>query len=157
MLTPLSVSAQSTAAIEACTRLTEDGARLACFDREVAAHMARARSAAAVGAPAAASAAATKLTEEQKLGLTPGRIQQLERPRNAPPPLQELEARIESLYVDPNGHQVIRLENGQVWRQVETSEFSVHPGDSVKISKGLSGSYFMLFGSHRSARVSRVK
>lgn len=157
MLTPLSVSAQSTAAIEACTKLTEDSARLACFDREVAAHMARAGSGAAVTAAGAVPAAATKLTEEQKLGLTPGRIQQLERPADAAPPLKELEARIESLYVDANGHQVIRLENGQVWRQVETYEFSVHPGDTVKISKGLSGSYFMLFGSHRSARISRLK
>jgi hypothetical protein len=150
-LLPLGASAQSMAAIEACTKLSDDTARLACFDREVAAHVAREHSVTAAPAPA------TKLTEEQKLGLTPGRIQQLERPAGAPPPLQELEAKIESLYVDANGHQVIRLENGQVWRQVETHAFDVRPGATVTISRGVSGSYFMLFGTHRSARVSRVK
>lgn len=160
MLAPLTALSQSGSPIEACARLTNDQARLACFDREVAAQMAREGHPAAgpAAAPAPPPAPAAKLTEEQKLGLTPGRIQQIERPAGAPPPLQELTIKIASQHTDGNGHQVFTLENGQVWRQVELdTSFTVHPGDAVTISKGVMGSYFMSFGTHRNTRVSRVR
>lgn len=162
---PLTLLAESNSAIEACTQLSDDQARLACFDREVAAQKARegrhsqpsaAAPAHAVAAPAPA-AAAPQLTEEQKMGLTPARIQQLEKPPGAPPPLKELTVSVQSISVDGNGHQVFTLDNGQIWRQVELDgSFSVRPGDSVLISRGVSNSYFMSFGKHRNTRVSRV-
>jgi hypothetical protein len=177
---PLGVMAQSNSALEACAKLSDDQARLACFDREAAAQTAHeghaaataaaataAPAAAAVGVAAAAPAAATaaapvaaapKLSEEQKMGLTPARIQELEKPPGAPPPLKELSLKIQSNTTDGNGHQVFTLENGQVWRQVEPdTRFSVHPGDTVTISHGVLGSYFMSFGSHSNCRVSRVR
>jgi hypothetical protein len=158
-LMPLTAMSQSNSAIEACTKLTDEHARLACFDREVGAQMAReARAAAPAGpAPATAPTPAAKLTEEQKMGLTPGRIQQLERPTDAPAPLQELAVKVTSLTTDLAGHQVFTLSNGQVWRQVEVDEkFSIKAGDEVTISRGVMGSYFMSFGKHRNTRVSRV-
>ena len=160
MLCPLPVPAASNAALYACTRIADDSPRLVCFDREVAAMMAREHAAGAAPAAAAtAPAAAPKpLTAEQQMGLTPGRIQQLERPANAPPPLDTLTVAIQSITVDGNGHQVFTLQNGQVWRQVELdTRFSVNVGDSITISHGASGSYFMSFGKHRNTRVSRVR
>jgi hypothetical protein len=170
LLAPACALAAGNAALEACTRLTEDSARLACFDREVPAMIAREHptprgSAASAGAPASASAApggvapaGQPLTDEQKMGLTPGRIQQLERPADAPPPPATMTIAIQSLSSDGNGHQVFVLENGQVWRQVEMdTQFRVKEGDSVTISRGVSGSYFMSFGKHRNTRVSRVR
>jgi hypothetical protein len=162
-LWPLTLVAQSGSAIEACAQLRDDQARLACFDREVAAQKARealhSQPSAAVPAHVAAApaAAAPQLTEEQKMGLTPARIQQLEKPPGAPPPLKELTVTVESISVDGNGHQMFTLGNGQIWRQVELDgSFSIHPGDSVVISRGVSNSYFMSFGKHRNTRVSRV-
>jgi hypothetical protein len=158
-LSPLTVPADPFSAIEACTKLSDDQARLACFDREVAAHQAREmRHPPAPAAAPAAAAKAPQLSEEQKMGLTPGRIQQLEKPPGAPPPLKELTVTIQSISVDGNGHQVFTLGNGQIWRQVELDgSFSVRPGDSVVISRGVSNSFFMSFGKHRNTRVSRVR
>jgi hypothetical protein len=166
MLLPLPVLAASTAALEACTKITDGSARLACLDREVAALLAREHAPTAAAVPpaaatvpaAAAAAAPGALTEEQKMGLTPGRIQQIERPPSAPPPLQTLTVAIKDMSVDANGHQVFTLENGQVWRQVELdTRFSVHVGDSIEISRGASGSYFMSLGKHINTRVSRMR
>jgi hypothetical protein len=169
MLSPLSVWAASNTALEACTKLSEDSARLACFDREVAALMARehARAPAAAAAPAAvapapaavapAPAPAKQLTEEEKMGLTPGRIQQLERPPSAPPPPETMTVDIQSIAVDANGYQVFTLVNGQIWRQVERdTTFRVKAGYSIVISRGVMGSYFLSYGKHRNTRVSRV-
>jgi len=165
-LLPLPLLAANTAALEACTKIADGSARLACLDREVAALLARERTpagevplAAATTAPTAASTPApAQLTDEQKMGLTPGRIQQLERPPAAPPALQTLTVPITAISVDGNGHQVFTLENGQVWRQVELdTRFSVHTGDSITISRGASGSYFMSLGKHINTRVSRVR
>lgn len=161
-LAPLAVAATSNAALKACTKLSDDAARLACFDREVAALTAReaAPPAAAAGKAAPAPAAAPpvrQLSEEQKMGLTPGRIQQLERPPTAPPSPSSMTVAIQSNSVDGNGHQLFTLANGQIWRQVEVdSHFSVKPGDSITITKGALGSYFMSLGKHRNTRVSRV-
>lgn len=156
---PLTALAQRNAAIEACTRLSDDQARLACFDREVKAQMAReaAHPASPAAAPVPPPPAPTQLTEEQKMGLTLGRIQQLEKPPGAPPELKELTVAIKSVSVDGNGKQVFGLDNGQIWRQVELDQhFSVKPGDSVVISRGVAGSYFMSYGKHRNTRVSRI-
>jgi hypothetical protein len=161
-LTPLTALSQANSAIEACTKLTDEHARLACFDREVGAQMAREAHAATAAPPAAAvappaPALASKLTDEQKMGLTPGRIQQLERPADAPPPLQALTVKITNLTTDLANHQIFTLENGQVWRQVELDgSFTVKAGDVITISRGAMGSYFMSFGKHRNTRVSRV-
>jgi hypothetical protein len=163
-LSPLPLLAASNAAIEACTKIADDGARLACFDREVAAVLAREHAPAVAAAaptaspPAVAAPPAAPLTEEQKMGLTPGRIQQLERPASAPPPPQTLTIAIQSISVDGNGHQVFTLENGQVWRQVELdTRFTVNAGDSITISRATMGSYFMSYGKHRNTRVSRIR
>jgi hypothetical protein len=154
----LGARAESLTAIEACTKLSDDRARLACFDREVGAEMGhRASDSAPASTSVAPVAPAPRLTEEQKLGLSPGRIVQLERPASAPPPLKELTVTIQSLSTDANGHQVFTLQNGQVWRQVELDEaFFVHAGDAVTISRGALGSYFMSFGTHRNTRVTRL-
>jgi hypothetical protein len=91
------------------------------------------------------------------MGLSPARIEQLERTPGSAPPPKELTVTIQSIALDGNGHQVFTLSNGQIWRQVESDAFIVHPADSVVISRGVSGSYFMSFGKHRNTRVSRLR
>ena len=160
MLLPLPVLAATTSALEACTKVTDDSARLACFDREAAALISRGHAPAAAAASVAAAPAASPapLTEEQKMGLSSARIEQLQRPPSAPPPIQTLTVAITGVSADGNGHQLFTLENGQVWRQVELdTHFSAKPGDSITISRGISGSYFLSLGKHSNTRVSRVR
>jgi hypothetical protein len=166
-LGPAVTVAASTAAIESCTKLTDDKERLACFDKEVAAQIAHesrgaadaARPAPPASAPTASSGSATppKLTAEQKMGLAPERIQKLEAPADAAAPLKTLTANIQGVRTDADGREVFTLENGQVWRQVELEpRFTVHPGDTVKIERGVFGSFFLSANVHSNTRVTRV-
>lgn len=91
------------------------------------------------------------------MGLTPDRILELQGSR-ATGDLKELTAKIRAVSGDPAARRSFILENGQVWRQVEPdSEFYVRPGDTVRISKALFGSYFMSVNSHMNTRVSRAR
>lgn len=166
-LLALAGAAPSGAQVETCTHLSNDHERLACFDREVAAQMAREGHSPGSQTPAATATTAStatkpetespKLTEEQKLGLSPARIEKLEKPPGAAPPPSELAVTIQSVARDGRAHQVFTLTNGQIWRQVEVdATFAVHAGDSVVISRAILGSYIMSFGKHLNTRVSRV-
>ena len=148
---------------QACAKVADDKARLACFDRQVAvltaaqAQQADARGAAVSGGSVAAAGA--KLTPEQKIGLPRGTVDKLEAaPGSAPEPqLENFEARIRSVSVGAGGREVFALENDQVWRQSETKpEFSVHPGDTVRISRGALGSFWLSANVHSATRVSRI-
>jgi hypothetical protein len=165
---------------QSCAKVADDKARLACFDRIAAqAQQADTRSGAGIGsagtastgAPGVASGAAAaasggsiaavgaKLTPEQKIGLPRGTVDKLEAaPGSAPEPqLQDFEARIRSVSVGAGGREVFALENDQVWRQSETKpDFSVRPGDTVRISRGALGSFWLSANVHSATRVSRI-
>jgi hypothetical protein len=162
----VATAAASTAAIESCTKLADDKDRLACFDKEVAAEIAREShggSGAASVTPstsAAASGAAKppKLTEEQKMGFGAEKVQKLEAPADAPVPLKTLTTKIQSVTTNANGREVFTLENGQVWRQVELDpKFTVHPGDAVQIEHGAFGSFWLSANVHSHTHVTRMR
>ena len=157
-------AAPSPAGIESCPQISDDKQRLACFDRESAPQKQRAQATspppASLAAPAAAAtvpaAAATQLTPEQRVGLTSGQILQRQSPPSAPD-LKELTAKVQEVSANSTGRGLFTLENGQVWRQVEADpNFSVKPGDTVRITKALLGSYFMSVNAHMSTRVTRT-
>jgi hypothetical protein len=162
---------------QSCTKVADDKARLACFDRTAAqAQQADVRSGgpagtastgapgATIGAAAAASggsiaAVGAKLTPEQKIGLRRGTVDKLEAaPGSAPEPqLENFEARIRSVSIGAGGREVFALENDQVWRQSETKpNFVVRPGDTVRISRGALGSFWLSANVHSATRVSRI-
>jgi hypothetical protein len=165
---------------QSCTKVADDKARLACFDRTAAqAQQADIRSGAgsgpagtaSTGAPGVTSGAAAaasggsiaavgaKLTPEQKIGLPRGTVDKLEAaPGAAPEPqLDNFEARIRSVSIGAGGREVFALENDQVWRQSETKpDFAVHPGDTVRISRGALGSFWLSANVHSATRVSRI-
>ncbi len=162
------------AGIESCAGVTDDHQRLACFDREVGLMKAQRRSgtqaASATGAVGATSAAATsatsgagtaavpasQLTPEQRMGLTPGKILQLQGTANKSPDLKELSVKIRAVSTDATHRGVFRLDNGQVWQEVEPdAKFAVQPGDTVLITRGMLGSYFMSASAHMNTRVTR--
>ena len=151
------------AALQACVRITQDSARLACFDREIAA-LSAGTSSGAASAPAgsaAAGATAPPLTAEQKMGLSTEGVRKLEAEKGInpaePKPPQELTAHLASVSRNSAGREVFTLDNGQVWRQCETrARFEAHTGDAVKITHGAVGSFWLSTDTHNWTRVERV-
>jgi hypothetical protein len=147
-------------AVQACAKVTGDAARLACFDRQVALLGSADGGAAPASASTESTAPGTKLTPEQKMGLPRGKVDKLEAaPGAAPEPvLKDFTARIRSVSAGAGQRQVFVLDNDQVWRQAESkTNFSVSPGDTVRISRGALGSFFMSANSHVATRVARVR
>jgi hypothetical protein len=70
-------------------------------------------------------------------------------------------ARIDSLRVAATGLAVLTLDNGQIWRQLETEdEFPLQAGDTVRIDRAAMGSYRLKpvrEGWKRSMRVTRTQ
>jgi hypothetical protein len=145
------------ASLRACAALTNDGQRHACYDREMA-KLASEPAVAAVPVPATAAAPSSTQsvpTPEQRFGLSSSRAQASESE-----PLQELEAKVASVREISDGRKdraLIELDNGQVWRQIDTDvTVRLRQGDPVVIKHNVFGSYW-LSGNERSWRVRRVR
>jgi hypothetical protein len=82
--------------------------------------------------------------------------------RKAPPePKQDtsIRSRIRGTFTGWKGKTVFTLENGQVWRQTDRSEFSKRlENPEVIITRGIMGSYYLSVEGHGSrCKVTRVK
>jgi len=142
--------------LDDCPRIAGDKERLACFDREFAL-LAQRKPPIAAKPAAPSTPAAAELTPEQAVGLPPGKILKLQKSADGTE-IKALDARIERVSVNAMGRGVFKLENGQVWQQVESDpKFEVHPGDTVHLTKALGGSFFMSASKRMSTRVSRVE
>lgn len=140
------------AELRRCMAETDDGRRLACFDRE-AASLAGAAAPAATGIAGAAPA----LTPEQRFGLR-GEVarETLEREKAATPVADRLQAKVVAVAVGATGDWVVTLDNGQVWAQVPTgTRYRIRVGDAVEITPGALGSYMLTGESGRAVRVRR--
>jgi hypothetical protein len=132
----------------ACTELTEDATRLACFDREVAEirkHSAQTQTRAAP-------------TAEEQFGLSDKKVLGLEaRPDQTPTP-RMLRARIVSISRTATDRQVFVVDSAQTWQQIELDpDFAARIGQEVTISKGALGSFWLATDSHHATRVTRVR
>jgi hypothetical protein len=164
---------------ESCGQIGADKERLACFDHELALQKERKQTAAPAAATAPASTTAhvpatapasaaapvvarstpppAELTPEQAMGLTPGRILQIQGGTSATK-LNKLSAKIVGVSTNSSGREEFRLENGQVWSQVEPdSNFKVQPGNTVVITRGALDSFFMSANTHMNTRVRRAQ
>jgi hypothetical protein len=132
----------------ACTQLTEDTVRLACFDRE----MAEVRK----NKPQPPTPAA--LAAEQQFGLSDKQVLGLDaKPGQAPTPTV-LHAHIVRVSRSATQRQVFVLDNAQTWQQIELDlDFAVRIGQEVTISKGVLGSFWLATDSHRATRVKRIQ
>jgi hypothetical protein len=158
---------------ESCGPISDDKDRLACFDRELALQKEQKQTAAPASTTAPESAAASasgeapavtrrppplpELTPEQAMGLTPAKILELQGGPSATK-LNKLSAKIEGVWVNSAKREVFKLENGQVWSQVEPDpNFTVQPGDTVVITRGALDSFFMSANTHMNTRVRRAQ
>lgn len=164
----------------ACRHIASSPARLACFDRQSAAIASaraatvtgpgpatgesRAKSPELVNAPSAAlggavAAHSSGLDPVQTFGLPPGQIlAREEAARNAPRPLNHIEAHIVALAGGADGREIFTLDNHQVWAELEPEgDLYAKPGEAVEISRGLLGSYSLSLKSRRSCKVTRLR
>lgn len=169
--------------ILACRHVADNASRLACFDRESAA-LANPAHASAAGAPepraapspaavaraqpsrgdtaAAGNAAApgATLDPQQTFGLAPERILAREEAvRRLPPQLDHITAHIAFISATADGRAVFTLDNHEAWVQLVPGEdLYAKPGDVVKISRALLGSYWLVVKSRRGGcKVTRLR
>ena len=146
-------AAQPLAGVLTCRAITEDTARLACFDRETAALDGH-----ATPSLPSTTAPSPDLNARQRFGLPEHAVVQKEivagtRPRD----IDTLEARVAHVSVTPSGHSVVTLDNQQVWRQLTAdTALLLEVGDSVTISRGLFGSYWLETKQGRGSKVNRL-
>ena len=170
--------AQSTADLMACVRITSDTDRLACFDKAMAGASQEARAAsekraaeAAVLAAATAKAAAEAEAAAAKARAEAEAVAQREafgaegvasRPNRFAPPageIQEIETAVAELYTNASGQTLFLLEDGHLWKQVDTSRVpNVRAGDRVTISRAAMGGYHLNFAKQKTwVLVKRVR
>ncbi len=138
-------AADRLAPLLACRALTDDAARLACFDRE-----------STTLAPAVAKPA---LSPEQKFGLDPRALAAKEAEQGQPrSDVDALESKLVAVRAAPDGRHVFTLDNGQVWRQLQPgSDLLLQAGDAIKIVRGALGSFLLTAPGPRSCKVMRVR
>jgi hypothetical protein len=154
----LPAQALTPADLQRCRALSEDRARLACYDALAAAQAAPptapaastagpGASAAAMPPPAAAPAPAEAPAAEGAFG----------RPvvTSGPP---QIESRIEGRFEGWDRNTRFRLANGQVWQVTDGSSATLRLTDPVvRVRRAALGSFLMEFeGSNRTVRVRRV-
>jgi hypothetical protein len=162
--------------ILACRRITDGTARLACFDRESASIQNFARApVAASSAPRATPARAvaeddqpartaspalsSSLDPRRTFGMPPEKLlEQEEAAQRVPRPLDHITAHVQSLSQAADGREIFTLDNREVWAQLVPEDLYVKPGDAVKISRAMLGSYWLALQSRRGGcKVTRLQ
>jgi len=145
-------AAQPLSGLMACRMLTDDAARLACFDREAAT-----LSGSATMPPQPASAPA--LDAKQQFGLPEHAVVQKEIAAGTRPiAINTIEARVALLSRTSDGRSVVTLDNQQVWRQLTVDkDLLLKPGETVTISRGVLGSFWLETKHGRGTKVTRVQ
>ena len=71
---------------------------------------------------------------------------------------EEITATIVAAELNPYGKAVVRLDNGQIWKQLKNEKVKVTLGDKVTIVRGQFKSFFFKFNDgNRKYRFTRVK
>jgi hypothetical protein len=132
----------------ACTQLTSDTARLACFDHEMQ----------EIRKKTANPPAAIELTPEQKFGLSNGQVRGMEAKQGQSLTPAAVHAHIVSVSRYMNERQVFVLDNVQSWQQIELDpEFTARTGQEVTISSGALGSFWLSTDARHRTRVKRIR
>lgn len=151
------LSATSAESAEQCAGVSDDRARLACYDRIFGKPAAAPAGTGSAGTPAAATATAASSPQDD-FGLTEAtkRARDPEKAKEQMP--QSITEKVASVRRRPTGELVVTLENGKVWEQIETETAAkVSAGDTVTIKKAALGSYLLVTPGKVATRVRRVK
>jgi hypothetical protein len=158
--------------LRVCRDLPDDDARLICYDAAVDRSRQSGYSSPApasqsppaavpaepAGAPgtAAAAAATGTLTQEDLFGKTGDEVERTVEEATGSERIESLSATVTRLQQYAYDRVLITLDNGQVWKQVDTSSLRLRVGDAIDIERASLGSFMLRKqGSKRSMRVSR--
>jgi hypothetical protein len=158
-LAVLAARAADSDAPQRCSGISDDLARLACYDaifRKSTSTAASTAVPAAAAAPAAAASAAT--SPEADFGLTEA-AKRARDPEEAKVEMPEsITGTVAAVGRRPDGELTVTLENGQVWTQVTVDQRArVAVGDTVTIKKAALGSHLLVTQARYATRVRRVK
>lgn len=136
-----------------CRQIADNVARLACYDL-VAAEIDTAQD---KGDIVVVDREQAQAVRKQAFGFTLPSLSLFDRDGKSEP-LEAVTLKVESATRGADGKWVMRLEGGQIWRQIDTTEFSrlPKPGATVTIKSALMGSYKLsVAGSNVAVRVHR--
>ncbi|MFC3579825.1 hypothetical protein [Sphingomonas hylomeconis] len=139
--------------LAACRAITEDAARLACFDREVGAFDTAVRE----RRIAVVDQAEIRKTRRTLFGIALPNIKLFD--SSGEPEIKELTATIKSTRQGEGGRIVFTLEDGAVWTQTDDFPvfFSVKPGQKVILKRGALSSFFADFEKAVTVRAKRLR
>ena len=158
--------------LRVCRDLPDDDSRLICYDDAVdrsrqntssrpapaaaiSPAAAPAEPAGAAGTAATAGAAAS-LSQEALFGKTTDEVERTVEEATGDERIDRLNATVTQLQQYAYNKVLITLDNGQVWKQIDTSNLRLRTGDAVEIERASLGSFMLRKqGSKRSMRVSR--
>lgn len=144
-----------------CAGITEDGARLACFDKAVA----DLQSAETAGKVRTVDVASIEKLERESFGFSlPSLAQVFGRTEDAGKPLtqevDEVTLPIASITINRVTHKaLITLENGQAWEQIDSEALprsKIRKAKEATIRKAAFGSFLMTINGGSGIRVRRV-
>jgi hypothetical protein len=137
-----------------CRKLTDNAARLACFDQTSAVL----DQAEAKGDIVVVNREQARKVRRQAFGFTLPSMSIFSRGEK-PEEIANAEGKIASVRKVPPGRWEVKLEDGATWVQIDTTEIPLDPkpGQSVKIRKAALGSYLMTVGNQREVKVHRVE
>jgi hypothetical protein len=162
VITSLSTAAvaQQSDAFDACASVQDSTARVACFDRAVAARHAVQGTASkspppVTAAPAPAPAKATDST----VGLDARQVHKLQEARGEPkpPPTAPITARLVRIIPRQPLISAFELDNGQIWEQAESMKLAAQPQELITIRPGLLGAFFLKTAAGTVVRVHRLR
>lgn len=157
-----------------CKQLTDNSARLSCYDRLAATFVSQEASAvvavpgtavpgtaAEAVAPASAPAAVTSVVATPATATPSAEVIAADFGKTQSRPsdqVEQLQATVKSLSRNKMRKLLITLENGHTWRQTEDDSIQLKAGDSVTIEKASFGSFLLSkTGTNRKVRVKRVE
>ena len=165
-----------------CATVSDSTARLACYDalaggpaaaasgpasaaarppthRRRARQPPRRRRSTAPASPSSTSAAAPsvpKSPDVAEFGVRNGPLQAMQA-KSDPARKAKMLAVVSRVSTLPRGEVVVTLDNGQIWVQLEPSNFPVKAGDPIEIDVGALGSYLLWQPANRHAtKVTRI-
>ena len=150
---PPQASPQVVQSLLDCRKVTDDAARLACYDKAAAAM----ESATTSGDLVAIDREQRKAARRQAFGFTLptlGFLDQGEKGEGA----DRITATVAEAHEDGTGHWVVQLDDGAVWVQTESEMLGRAPrkGSKVLITKGVLGAFFMTIDGQGAGRAKRV-
>ncbi|HEY3695890.1 hypothetical protein [Phenylobacterium sp.] len=135
-----------------CRKVAADAARLACYDAAAGAM----DQAEAKGDVVVVDREQARTVRHQGFGFNLPSLAIFDR-GETPEDIRRVALKVLAASRDGNGKWTVTVEGGQVWRQIDTGDFTVTPreGMTANIRQAMMGSYIMSIGGHAGVRVHR--